>query len=88
MSQDQVQKTHSKNLEGKKYFCEPCDIVCRSNFELQRHYNTKKHERVRSGTFKNYHCELCDHTYGSHTQLEIHKNTKKHINAKKNLKIY
>ena len=33
-----------RNIDTKKYYCECCDHAFISNYQLQRHYNTKKHK--------------------------------------------
>ena len=33
------------NLENKKYYCKLCNVNCRENGDLKRHYKSQKHNK-------------------------------------------
>jgi hypothetical protein len=33
----------AKAKTNKKYYCEACDLACKSGFDIDNHINTKKH---------------------------------------------
>tara|TARA_R110002126_G_scaffold263008_1_gene406003 strand:+ start:71 stop:682 length:612 start_codon:yes stop_codon:yes gene_type:complete len=73
-----------RNKESKRFYCESCEIACRSKASLQRHLNTDKHqlklmESINIIKLPTY-CITCKKHYPSHSALMKHYTSNKHEN--------
>ena len=55
--QEYLAEYYKKNLDEKRFYCDTCDISCRTNSELENHLKTKKHilgkQKIEYDIFKN-----------------------------------
>tara|TARA_R110002126_G_scaffold74443_3_gene185698 strand:- start:7056 stop:7661 length:606 start_codon:yes stop_codon:yes gene_type:complete len=77
-------KCHKRNKETKRFYCEPCNTTCRSNWELNNHLLTDKHqlklmESINIIKLPTY-CITCKKHYPSHSALLRHYTSNKHEN--------
>ncbi len=75
-----ARNAQAKAIEEKKYYCEPCDLPCKSDHDLTVHLKTEKHRQNAEGRAKKpFVCQLCNKDYNSKDQLTRHNKAKKHL---------
>ena len=77
-------KCFQRNIDTKRFYCEPCNTTCRTNWDLQKHIQTNKHqlkimESINIIKLPTY-CESCDQHCPSHAALLVHYKSNKHEN--------
>lgn len=66
-----------KNIQNKKYYCEPCNKVFKDSFDLKNHLaKTKKHN---PHLYVIYKCECCNFSTKIKKAYNNHLTSKKHI---------
>ena len=75
---------HRRNIDTKRFYCEPCEIACRSKWDLQRHIQTEKHQLKIMESINiiklNTYCKTCNQHCPSHAALMKHYTSNKHEN--------
>ena len=74
-------KLRQRNIESKRFYCEPCDSSFQSIAHLNRHLKSTNHyNKVNNILPLPTKCIGCNHTFQSNYALQIHLNSNKHIN--------
>jgi hypothetical protein len=89
-----VVASRATSISTKKFYCEPCDLSCRSDHDLKVQKKTKGHLK-KTGEFdntvnmtpaharavknKSHYCKACDLTCRTAYELGNHNKTKSHL---------
>ncbi|KAL4239858.1 hypothetical protein ACF0H5_000658 [Mactra antiquata] len=73
----EVQQDTSSRKKQSKYYCDPCDLDLKSQFNFNRHLNTKRHRRNNSLQLTSDETEIInnDHRKLSEVRLESEAKT-------------
>jgi hypothetical protein len=79
------------NNSRRKFYCKDCDVLCKCQFDLDRHFATAKHKKQTKiegfdkKIYGSYFCNDCNYDCKHKSTWEIHIQTKKHKNSVKKI---
>lgn len=89
-----VSATRNKSRSNKTYFCKPCNLACRTKYDLENHKKSPRHlqktgeidplanlkpYQARAVANKLHYCKDCDLACKTSYELTTHKKTKRHL---------
>ena len=76
---ESLRNSRKKAKLEKRFACDVCHEAFSNSYELNRHYDSKRHKDMVSGNARTSHfCKLCNHGFRDSTKLNQHRKSQKH----------